>query len=187
MALDRALARAREGLPGAEDELFALVYEDLRNRARVVLARLGSRDSLLQATALVNEAYLRMRGKRWKNPAHFTAVSARAMRTIIIDYYRRRTAGKRIPRELTLRLGTLHDVSDPRVESTDAHLDLFTETCALLRKRSEQAAELIDIRYFTALSVLEIAELYGIPLRTMETKLATAKALFAATWKELES
>jgi len=91
------LARWSGGDKEAEKHLFRLVYEPLRRLARRQLGRVRPGDTL-QTTAVVNEAYLRLaarKGAAWQGRAHFFAVSAKAMRHILIDYFRSRSYAKR--------------------------------------------------------------------------------------------
>src|SRR4051812_35113746 len=84
---------------GVEERLFSLVLPDLRRLAGNIMAG-GRRGHSLQATALMNEAYVRLvksRHRDWENRRHFYAVAARAMRHLLIDHARSRPAGAKIP------------------------------------------------------------------------------------------
>src|SRR5919108_4705858 len=86
-----------DGDPAAQEQLMPLVYAELRRLAKQYMAR-ERPDHTLQATALVNEAYLRLvdaKQVRWQNRAHFFAVSARLMRHILVDLARSRHSQKR--------------------------------------------------------------------------------------------
>lgn len=175
--LGELLARLREGCPTAESELYELIYDDLREQARATLARLGPGDSLLQPTAVVSEAYLRLRAGQWKDSHHFAAVCGRAMRSVILDHFRRRNAANRAPRARVL----LHELID-RIPSKPPELDgdqisLIDDACRVLAARSPEAAKIIDVRFFTGLTVPQMATLYDIPVRTMESRLSAAKAM----------
>src|SRR5215471_4974590 len=85
------------GDPRALDELLPIIYSELRKVAHQYLHREHA-EQTLQTTALVNEAYLKLidqRSVNWQNRAHFFAIAAQAMRRILIDNARRRSAGKR--------------------------------------------------------------------------------------------
>ena len=87
----------QEGRQGAVDELMPLVYQELRKLARSYM-RNERPDHTLQATALVNEAYLRLMGQKsvqWENRKHFFGIASQLMRRILVDHARKRTAGKR--------------------------------------------------------------------------------------------
>ena len=102
----------RGGDAGAYDQLFELVYPELRR----IAGRFSQRerpDHTIQSTALVHEAYFRMAGqseKEWQNRAHFFAVAAHVMRGILMDYARARQTAKRSAATLavTLTSGTAH-------------------------------------------------------------------------------
>src|SRR5690242_11864893 len=94
----RLLAQMTAGNELAQEELIPLVYEELRRLARGYM-RWERSDHTLQATALVNEAYLRLAGGSpvsWKDRTHFFAVAAQLMRRILVDHARARGAGKRV-------------------------------------------------------------------------------------------
>jgi RNA polymerase sigma factor (TIGR02999 family) len=93
----RLLAQMREGDQQAANQLVPLIYDDLRRMAGACMQR-ERPDHTLQTTALVHEAYLRLIGgepAQWHNRAHFFAVAAHTMRQVLLDYARRRRAGKR--------------------------------------------------------------------------------------------
>ena len=91
------LAQLREGNQDAANQLAPLVYQELRRVAGAYMQR-ERPDHTLQSTALVHEAYMRLTGGesgQWQNRAHFFAIAAHTMRQILVDYARRRSAGKR--------------------------------------------------------------------------------------------
>ena len=90
------LGRLREGDPEAGDELFGLLYPQLRNLAGAIF-RSQKAGHTLQPTALVSEAYLKMMrpGAAWEDRAHFCSVAAKAMRQILVNHARDRAALKR--------------------------------------------------------------------------------------------
>ena len=93
----RILDSIAAGDDKAADELLPLVYEELRKLAGHKMAR-ERPGQTLQATALVNEAYIRLVGgepAQWQNRAHFFAIAAHTMRQVLVEYARRRHAGKR--------------------------------------------------------------------------------------------
>jgi RNA polymerase sigma factor (TIGR02999 family) len=161
-----AMAASRRN-EGAADRLLELVYSDLKDAARAALRR-ERKDHTLQPTALVHEAFIRLadqKGVDWKGRTHFLAVSAQAMRRILVDHARRKKRGK--------RGGAAH-----RVE-----LDL--ETAALSLERSEDVlfvdellaklavedprqAKILELRFFAGLSVEEVAEALHVSKRTVE-------------------
>src|SRR5262245_5573350 len=102
----RMLRAWSAGDPRAQDELLALVYCELRQRAAGHLRR-DRQAHTLQPTALVHEAYLRLIGQRrvsWQNRSHFFALASRMMRRVLVDYARIRAAAKRPDEKLRINL-----------------------------------------------------------------------------------
>src|SRR5688572_26959991 len=93
----RLLRAWSEGNVDAQDDLLALVYNELRHRASAHL-RGERKDHTLQPTALVHETYLRLLAQRrvnWQSRAHFFALASRMMRRVLVDHARARAAAKR--------------------------------------------------------------------------------------------
>ena len=171
----RLLTGWREGNAAALTELTPLVYEDLRRLAHHYMS--GQRpDHTLQATALVNEAYLRMADQtnpRWQNRAHFFAVAARAMRHILVDYARRYRSQKRGGGAVKVELEEAALVSAGQAtEIVDLHDAL--ENLAALDARK---AEVVELKYFGGLNYDEIAEVLKISPITVRRDWE-----FARTW-----
>jgi len=149
----------------ALDELMPLVYDELRRLAhRQMAAERG--DHTLQATALVNEAYLKLkdqRGGRWQNRSQFFAVAAQMMRHILVDYARRNTRAKRGggAQQVTLdeAMLVLSDKANEMLALDDALLKLEQ-----FDKRKSQVA---TMRFFAGLSVEETAEALAISVETV--------------------
>jgi RNA polymerase sigma-70 factor, ECF subfamily len=144
------------GDSAAQEKLIPLVYAELRQLAKRYMAR-ERPDHTLQATALVNEAYLRLvDGKqvRWQDRAHFFAVSARLMRHILVDLARSRHYQKRGGDAQPVSLEDALLVSQ-RKDPDLVALDEALKTLAVVDPRKSQVVEL---RYFGGLSVAETAE-----------------------------
>jgi RNA polymerase sigma factor (TIGR02999 family) len=154
------------GNPGAADQLFPLVYDELRRLAQNYLGK-ERVDHTLRATELVNEAYLKLVDQtrvEWKNRAHFFAVAARCMRRILIDHARRRARLK--------RGGGLKPLSIDEaltVASAPANTDLIALDEALTKLESEQPekARVVELRFFSGLTTEEAAEVLGVTPRTV--------------------
>lgn len=172
--ITRLLASIRDGDRRALDPLFAIVYRELRALAHRQLAAARPGDTL-QTTALVHEAYLKLVGAtrtEWHDRRHFFAVASRAMRQIVVDYARARTAEKRggEQRPLTLEEGQL-----PVAER--AHdLVLLDEALTALESRNDRLARLVELRFFAGLSVEETATVMDLSERTVKRDWRKARA-----------
>ena len=166
------LGQLCEGNRAAADELFPLVYEDLRKRARRYLR--GS-DGRLQATELVHEAYLRLVDQSsadWRGRTHFFAVAAVAMKHIIVDQVRHHGRAKRGG---DLRAVTLDDAVAP-VSNPDVDVFALYEALERLAELDPRQARIVEMRFFAGLSVEEVAEALGVSKRTVEGEWTHAKA-----------
>jgi len=169
------LLRWSDGDDRAMQELVPLVYEELRRVARRQMAQERD-DHVLQATALVNEAFLRLvdvHHVQWRNRAHFFAMSARVMRRILVDHARARAFVKRGG-------GAPHVTFDENLVSPQTTLrDLVALDDALkaLSAVHERKARVVELRHFGGLSVDETAEVLGV---SAETVMRDWK--FAKTW-----
>ena len=178
-----ALLRAAEaGDRTALDRVFAVLYGELRAIAHRQLRQAPSGETL-STTGLVHEAYLKLsRGAGWsaKDRSHFFALSARAMRMILIDQARARVSEKR---GSGLRPLDLEDVQIP-VEERAAELLALDEALDKLGGVDEELARLVEWRFFAGLSVEEIAEISGRSVRTVKRHWQTARAFL---YQELTS
>jgi RNA polymerase sigma factor (TIGR02999 family) len=158
--------RADEGDPTAvRDRLYTVLYEQLRALAGNLMR--GERTGhTLQPTALVNEAFLKLVGWsewEWQDRSHFLAVAARAMRQVLVDHARARTAEKRgghVPR-LTFEEATAPR-SDPAVEVLEVERALDR-----LAALSDRMAQVVELRIFGGMTHEEIAEFLSISRRTV--------------------
>jgi RNA polymerase sigma factor (TIGR02999 family) len=168
------LARWSGGDKNAEKELFRLVYEPLRRIARRQLGR-ARPGHTLQTTAVVNEAYLRLvarEGLPWQGRAHFFAVSAKAMRHILIDYARSRGYAKRGGGAARL---TLDEAAVPAAERA-ADLVALDEALARLEDDYPRRSQVVELRYFGGLTNEEIAEVLKVSPATVERDWRYARA-----------
>ena len=162
--------------PSPAEALMSLVYPDLRRLARHYLA--GERtDHTLQPTAVVHEAYLRLVDDRrvdWRGKTHFFAVSARAMRRILVDYARARRRAKRGGEHRRVTL--VDDARAPRLAGLDME-ELLTLEGALerLTELDPRQARVLELRFFGGLTVAEVAEVLGVSKRTVEGDWSHAK------------
>ncbi len=159
----------------AADELMPVVYEKLRALAEQFMRR-ERRDHTLQATALLNEAYLRLFDKSrvdWKGRAHFVALAAEMMRRILVDHARRHAAAKRGGGRGSVPLDETLAVPDARL-----HVDLIALDDALkeLQELNARQARVVELRYFGGLSVKETAYALDVSHRTVENDWSVARA-----------
>jgi RNA polymerase sigma-70 factor, ECF subfamily len=169
-----ALLRAwSEGDQSALDQLAPIVYDELRRLAGHYLSRERIGHSL-QATALVNEAYLRLvdyTRMRWENRAHFFAVSAQLMRRILVDHARRHN----LKRGGGVQHVTLEDtaiVGGGRAEN----LVVLDDALQALARIDPRKSQVVELRFFGGLSVEETAEVLKISPVTVMRDWSTARA-----------
>ena len=165
----------RSGDREAFDELVQRVYPHLKRIAGKQLGA-GSADKTLNATGLVNEAYLKLvvdSERTWENRAHFFAVTARAMRQIIVDHARRKTRKKRGAGDDPLPL----DEGRIAVEREAEHMLALDEALEELGREQPRLLRVVECRYFAGLTVDETAEALGASVRTVERDWTNAKRL----------
>ena len=163
---------------GDQDALHALtpiVYKELHRLARAHLRRERSGHSL-QATALVNEAYMRLADytrMQWQDRAHFFAVSAQVMRRILVDHARRHN----VKRGHRVQHVPLEDVVVVAPEG-DADTDLVALDQALvgLTQLDPRKAQIVEMRFFGGLTVEEIGEVLKVSTGTIKRDWRAAKA-----------
>lgn len=162
------------GDKAAIDKLMPLVYDELHSMARRYMSN-EKPGHTLQATALVNEAYLRLvsgSGANWQNRAHFFAVSAQVMRRILVDWARSRQAAKRGSDVPALELDEALAV--PLKTGTDlVAVDDALKALALLDPRKGQ---IVELRFFGGLSVKETAEVLKVSEETAHRDWRLAKS-----------
>ncbi|HVQ30958.1 MAG TPA: ECF-type sigma factor [Vicinamibacteria bacterium] len=169
------LIRAYEGGDrDAFDRVVPLVYDELRRLARRHLRR-GPRGHTLDTTGLVHEAYLKLAGSdglKLKDRGHLLAVSARAMRQVLVDHARARLRQKRGAGQGALGLD-----DDVPAEATGPEwlLDL-DRILARLRARDEQLVSVFECRFFGGFSETETAEALGLSLRSVQRAFMRARA-----------
>lgn len=176
------LQRVREDDPEALNRLFAVVYDDLHRLARSKLAH-NSPLTLLDATSLVHEAYLRLRQAGQidlDSRGRFMAYSARVLRAIIVDFARRRSTEKRGGEVVHITLNTEVAASvgctDDDVERIDAALDELEATDPRLK-------QVIEMRYFAGLTEAEVADALGVTERTVRRDWQRARLLLSVALK----
>ncbi len=163
-----------DGDERALDRLTPLVYDELRQQAARYLRRERHGHSL-QTTALVNEAYLRLidaKEVHWQGRAHFFAIAANLMRRILVDHARRRDTEKRGGPAIRLTL----DETIAVAKEPDVDLLAINEALDKLATIDQQQAQIVELRFFSGLSVEETAAALGISPKTVKRDWSVARA-----------
>ena len=173
------LAAVHNGNREAMDALIPLVYDELRRQAQRYLRR--EREShTLQTTALINEAYLRLVAQKdveWQNRAHFFGMAANMMRRILVDYAKSRHRVKRGGVETDLPIEKAYTVAATDFRES-AQVDLIALDSALnkLAATDEQQARVVELRYFSGLTIEETAEVLNVSAVTVKRDWNVSKA-----------
>ena len=173
-SVTQLLQQYRNGKREALDALFPLVYDELK---RLAASRLRDErhDHTLQPTALVHEAYLRLidqHSSDWQNRAHFFGLAAEMMRRILVNHAVKRNADKRFGNQTRLALDEAISFANER----DVNLISLDEALNELVKFDEQQAKIVELRFFTGLSIEETAEVLGVSDSTVKREWRMAKA-----------
>jgi RNA polymerase sigma factor (TIGR02999 family) len=158
----------------ALDSLLPLVYEELRQQAARYLRR-ERVGHTLQTTALIHEAYLRLidqKNVHWQNRAHFFGIAAQLMRRILVDHARTRTRAKRGGSNLRVSFNEANLLA----ASQDLDIVALDEALARLAELDEQQSRIVELRFFSGLSVPETAEVLRISPATVKRDWSMAKA-----------
>jgi RNA polymerase sigma factor (TIGR02999 family) len=176
------ILRANEGDSAALNHLFQRLYGELHTLARARVRR-NTRTALLDTTSLLHESYLRLieRGElKVENRAHFLAYAARTMRSIIVDFARRRQADRRGGGAPMVELDTgimqaIPAGEDDVVRVHDALLEL--------EKVDERLVRVVEMRYYGGMTEQEIAEALGVTERTVRRDWEKARLLLSVALK----
>ena len=174
------LSRIDRGESGDSSDLLPLIYTELRALAASRLAQEAS-SVTLQPTALVHEAWLRLRSgdpaATWSSRSHFFGAAAEAMRRILIERARQKRTIK--------RGGGRHRVTlaDPESKVVTEQVDLLAldEALSKLQLRDPRKAELVKLRFFAGMTIAEAAGVLGVSISTAENDWA-----YARCWLRLE-
>lgn len=166
------LAQVRAGDSNAESKLFLLLEVELHKIAERFM-RKERPDHTLQATALVNEAYVKLAHQQiaWQDRAHFIAVAARVMRQILVDHARRRVAAKRDGghRIELEKSGAFAEAKPEKLLALDQALLRLTEW-------DPRQSQVVEMRFFGGLTEDEIAEVLGVSSKTVKRDWSLARA-----------
>jgi RNA polymerase sigma factor (TIGR02999 family) len=180
--LESLLRTARNGDTAALDRLYAAIYEELRRHAR---RQLASRNTTLTPTALVNEVYLKLSSASIdpRDRNHLFALSARAMRHIVIDHARRAATGKRGAQLVQVTL--TGNLPDSRQDA--ASMLALDNALRLLAEVDSRLARVVELRYFGGYSEAQIAGSLGVTVRTVQRDWRKARAFLGAALAAGES
>lgn len=170
---------ASETGPRQADQLFALVYDELRRIARSRRRQAGN-PATLDTTALINETWLKLAASREAkgySRAHFLSLAARAMRQVLVDHARRIGAGKRGGGAAVVTL----DERIPEMPSEACEVLALDQALDELEKIDARAARVVQLHFFGGLTFPEIAELEGLNERTIKRDWQAARLVLAAT------
>ena len=168
------LIRWRGGDAQALESLIPIVYGELRSLAHHYLRR-ERHDHTLQSTALVHEAFVRLVGHAppaLQNRAHFFGIAARLMRQILVEYARAQQAAKRGGGSYTLRL----DEAQMLATRPDVDVLRLNDALTQLARLDERQSRIVELRFFTGLSIEETSDVLGISRATVSREWTTARA-----------
>ena len=156
------------------DKLMPVVYDELRRQPARYLRR-EQPGHTLQTTALIHEAYVRLvdqHNVQWQNRAHFFGIAAQMMRRILVDHARRKKRAKRGGSDIKISL----DDATVAVQGQDLDVVAVDEALTRLAKIDEQQSRVVELRFFSGLTVEETAEVMGISPATVKRDWSMAKA-----------
>lgn len=176
------LLRWQEGDAAAAESVTRLIYGELHRLAHSYMRR-ESHDRLLQTTALVNEAYIRLvdLDVHWEGRSHFFGICAQLMRRILVDAARRRRSEKRGGGVPPLRLGD-YEIAAERAD----HLLALDDVLLDLEKIDQRKSKALELRYFGGLTAAEIGEALHLSTRSVERDLRLARAWVADALRACE-
>jgi RNA polymerase sigma-70 factor (ECF subfamily) len=158
----------------ALDALLPVVYEELRKQAARYLRR-ERPGHTLQTTALIHEAYLKLidqKNVHWQNRAHFFGIAAQLMRRILVDHARTKKRAKRGGSDIRVSFNEANAVGPGR----DLDIVALDEALARLSEIDEQQSKIVELRFFSGLTVDETAEVLAISPATVKRDWSMAKA-----------
>ena len=177
------LASWRAGDQKARDELFEVVYHELRNLAQRYIR--GERSGhTLQPTALVHELYVRLVASEpivWQNRSHFFAVAAQTLRRILVDSARARRRSKRGGDPLKVTFSS----ADAWVRPVDEDLLSIDEALTRLANLEPRAARVVELRFFAGLTESQVAEVLEVSAITVKRDWKVARAWLMTHLKPL--
>lgn len=168
------LQRWHAGDGQAREQVFAAVYAELRGIARRQLSRERAGHTL-QATALVNEALIKLMGEdraQWQNRDQILALATQAMRRVLVDHARRRAADKRPDPAARVSLA----VADRQAAAADVDVLALDQALTTLGEIDPRQAQIVELRYFGGLSGEQVASTLELSLATINREWRAARA-----------
>jgi RNA polymerase sigma factor (TIGR02999 family) len=159
------LRAVSQGSQDAFDRLFPVIYESLKQIARMQLRR-GGKSKTINTTDLVHETYLKMRVQappHWNGRSHFYAVASRAMRQILVDYARYKNAAKRNNPDNKLTLTYRECAYDFNM----TEMLSLNQALEILSKLNDRLSKVVEYRFFGGMQEDEIAQVLGVTKRTV--------------------
>lgn len=171
--ITQLLSEMRGGKQDASAKLAPLVYNELHRIAQRYMGRERS-DHTLQATVLVNEAFMRLVGQEttFQNRSHFYAIASQVMRRILVDYARAHSAQKRGGALNKVDLEEVPILTEPQSEKMLA----LDEALSRLSQWDPVQSRVVEMRFFGGLTDKEIGEVLGVSVRTVKREWSLAKA-----------
>lgn len=153
--------------------LVPLVYNELHRMAKQYFRR-EREGHTLPSSALIHEAYLRLVNQdiQWQSRAHFFAVASQAMRRVLVDYARKKRAGKRGGAEIRVSLVEAANLAKPGELDVVALNDALEELASI----DQRQFRVVELRYFGGLTIEETAEVLGVSAGTVKNEWSLAKA-----------
>jgi RNA polymerase sigma factor (TIGR02999 family) len=182
-AVTQLLVEWQNGDTEALNRLMPIVYEELR----AIAGRYLSRESVghtLQSTALVHEAYFKLVGQnrvQWQSRAHFFGIAAQMMRRILVDHARRQHRDKRGGPVTKLSLDEAMATAAPEIEVDLLALD---EALTSLARIDPRGARIVELRFFSALTIEETAEVLDVSTGTVKRDWSAARVWL---YREMQS
>ena len=172
----RILKGMNLGDTNAANELFPILYDQLKGMANNYM-NYENKNNTLQATSLVHEAYLKLLDQDsvdWKGRTHFLAVSAQAMRRLLVDHARSKNRNKRGGEFAKTSLDLIEwSILDPEKEE---HVLAVDDALQELEGLNPLHAKIVEMRFFTGMTVEEVATEMGVSKRKIETEWTMIKA-----------
>ncbi|MCT4624790.1 MAG: sigma-70 family RNA polymerase sigma factor [Schleiferiaceae bacterium] len=174
--ITKILKGLNSGDTKAANELFPILYDELKDMAGKYM-HFENNNHTLQATSLVHEAYLKLLDQDkvdWKGRTHFLAVSAQAMRRLLVDHARTKSRKKRGGDQKKVGVEVIEwSVLDPEIGE---HVLAVDEALKKLTELNPLHAKIVEMRFFTGMTVQEVADELGVSKRKVESEWTMIKA-----------